>query len=210
MVFAMATRRSVLIAASALSIGLGLAAPSSSRAETNEQVTGFVDKLCRDLLGVVNGAGSLPEKQVRLTQIIDASVDVQGVAQFCLGRFWRTATPSQQKDYLALFHQMLVRNLTGKLGDFQGVTYSLGQTQPKDGAVAVGSVVTRPNAAPANVQWLVAPIGGSLKVTDVIAEGTSLRLTQRSDFASFLSSHGDNVQALIDALRQQQSRPSST
>jgi phospholipid transport system substrate-binding protein len=37
----------------------------------------------------------------------------------------------------------------------------------------------------------------------VIAEGTSLRLTQRSDYAAFLSRNGNSVQALIDALKQQ-------
>jgi phospholipid transport system substrate-binding protein len=44
---------------------------------------------------------------------------------------------------------------------------------------------------------------GPPMVIDVIAEGTSLRLTQRCDYASFLSRNGNNVQALIDALRQQ-------
>jgi phospholipid transport system substrate-binding protein len=37
----------------------------------------------------------------------------------------------------------------------------------------------------------------------VVAEGTSLRLTQRSDYASYLSRNNNNVQALIDAMRQQ-------
>jgi ABC-type transporter MlaC component len=37
----------------------------------------------------------------------------------------------------------------------------------------------------------------------VMAEGTSLRLTIRSDYNAFLARHGDSIDALIDALREQ-------
>jgi phospholipid transport system substrate-binding protein len=58
------------------------------------------------------------------------------------------------------------------------------------------------------VNWLVSSSGGSFKIIDVIVEGTSLRLTQRSDYYSYLSHNNDNVQALIDALKQQAARQS--
>jgi phospholipid transport system substrate-binding protein len=48
-----------------------------------------------------------------------------------------------------------------------------------------------------------------MKIIDVIAEGTSLRLTQRSDYSSFLARNSNNVQALIDAMRQQATASSS-
>ena len=53
-----------------------------------------------------------------LAGIIDADVDVDGVARFCLGRFWRTATPAQQQQYLKLFRDMLVANISAKLGEY--------------------------------------------------------------------------------------------
>jgi phospholipid transport system substrate-binding protein len=37
----------------------------------------------------------------------------------------------------------------------------------------------------------------------VIAEGTSMRLTQRDDYASFLARNNGDVEALIAALRRQ-------
>ena len=46
------------------------------------------------------------------------------------------------------------------------------------------------------------------KIIDVIAEGTSLRITQRDDYASFLSQHGDNLDALLEGLRRQISQNS--
>ena len=46
-------------------------------------------------------------------------------------------------------------------------------------------------------------MGGGPKIVDVVAEGTSLRLTQRDDYASYLARNNDSVQALIDALKRQ-------
>ena len=57
------------------------------------------------------------------------------------------------------------------------------------------------------MDWLVSVDGGGPKIIDVIAEGTSLRLTQRSDYSSYLAHNNNSVQALIDALRQQASQP---
>lgn len=65
------------------------------------------------------------------------------------------------------------------------------------------TTVMRPNNPPANVAWVVGNGGGNPKIIDVIAEGTSMRLTQRSDYSAYLSRHNNNVQELIDAMRQQ-------
>jgi phospholipid transport system substrate-binding protein len=43
-----------------------------------------------------------------LQAVIDASVDVDNTSQFCLGRFWRSATPDQQQQYMSLFHDLLL------------------------------------------------------------------------------------------------------
>jgi phospholipid transport system substrate-binding protein len=52
------------------------------------------------------------------------------------------------------------------------------------------------------VQWVVRT-DGAPKVLDVVAEGTSLRLTQRQDYASYLTRHGESIDALIAALKRQ-------
>src|SRR5262249_43824819 len=129
--------------------------------------------------------------------------DVDGVAKFCLGRFWRNASSQQQQNYMALFHQVLVNNITSKLGEYRGVHFTMGRAQQRDDNVVVSTVVDRPNNPPTNVDWIVSSRGGGPKIIDVVAEGTSLRLTQRSDYASYLSHNNDNIDALINAMRQQ-------
>jgi len=112
-----------------------------------------------------------------LTQIIDSAVDVDWVAQFCLGRFWRQASPPQQQRFVMLFHQVLVSNIMAKLGEYQGVKFTVGRSRRQDEDEIVSSVVERPNNPPTNVDWAISDPDSSPKIIDVIAEGTSFRLT---------------------------------
>jgi phospholipid transport system substrate-binding protein len=64
-------------------------------------------------------------------------------------------------------------------------------------------VVERPSNPPTNVDWIVSNPSSDPKVIDVVAEGTSLRLTQRQDYASYLTHNNNNIDALINAMRQQ-------
>ena len=167
------------------------------------QASAFIKSIGDQLVGVVNGPESQQEKRTKLTAIIDSGVDVDGVARFCLGRFWRTASADQQHRYMELFHQVLVNNITAKIGDYSGVRFEMGRAQQRDENAVVSTVVARPNNPPTNVDWLVSNPGSNPKIIDVIAEGTSLRLTQRQDYAAYLSQNNNNLDALINAMRQQ-------
>jgi phospholipid transport system substrate-binding protein len=195
----MPSRRFILaVSAAWLAIGGGAHAQSAP-----DRASAFVKATGDKLVAVVNGPGSAPQKRQMLTQIIDGTVDVDGVAKFCLGRFWGQASPDQQKRYMGAFHQVLVSNITSKLGDYQGVKFTMGRTEPDGDNVKVNTVVDRPNSPPTNVQWVIGNPAGDPKIVDVVAEGTSLRLTQRSDYASYLSHNNNNIDALITAMQQQ-------
>jgi phospholipid transport system substrate-binding protein len=166
------------------------------------RAAGFVKSVGDRLVAVVNSPGSARDKRAALTPIVDASVDVEGVARFCLGRFWRTASPDEQRQYVETFHAMLVNNIAGKLGEYQGVRFTVGRVQHRDEGVVVATTIERPNNQPSPVEWLIADVAGAPRIEDMITEGVSLRLTQRSDYTAFLASNGNNVRTLIDSLRQ--------
>lgn len=200
----MPTRRTLLATLTAIAAAGRI---GRVRAQAADVAAAFIDKLLRDLTAVVNGAGSQQDRRAALAQIVESTVDVAGVARFCLGRFWRSATPAQQHDYLELFHRVLINAVTGHVGNYRGVTYTVARSTARDDEFVVPTILTRPNNAPNKIEWLVSTASGSLKIIDVVTEGVSLRLTQRSDYASYLQRNNSSVQALIDAMRQQVSNP---
>jgi len=194
----MLTRRNTLLLGAA-TIATFAAGPRALA----QDATGFVINLGNQLAAIVNGSGGYDEKKRRLAPLIDQAVDVDGIAQFCLGIYRRRATQQQQAEFDRLFHAVLLNNIGGKIGQFQGVTFRPTTTSQREGDSVVGTVIQRPNQQPNNVQWVVSTASGRPKIVDVQAEGVSLRLTQRNDYSAFLSRNGGNVDALLAAMRQQ-------
>lgn len=199
----MLTRRDLLTYSVAATAVFATRPWASAWAQPAGDATGFVVKLGNELAAIVNGPGSYEEKKRRLAPLIDEAVDVDGIARFCLGVNWRRATPQQQQQFTQLFHAVLLNNITGKLGQFQGVSFTPTSTTQQDGNSLVGTTIRRPNQQPNNVQWVVSNSTGQPKIIDVIAEGVSLRVTQRDDYRAFISRNNNDVGALISAMRQQ-------
>jgi phospholipid transport system substrate-binding protein len=193
-------RRELLLTGAALLLAVAIAT-TPSYAEDAEAAA-FLKTFADQMAAVVNGPGDTDAKGQALTPLIDTNVDVATIARFCLGRFWNTATPAQQARYVTVFHKVMLNNIRGHLGEYQGVSFAMTGTRPQGDNVVVGTIITRPNQPDANVGWVVSRSTGSPKVVDVIAEGASLRLQQRDDYASYLQQHGNSIDALIAALER--------
>ena len=182
---------------------LSLVTRPSLAQSPSDRAAAFVRTTGDRILSAMQGAGSVEERRKVVGPIIDQAIDVDGLAKFCLGRYWRTATPDQQQRYTKLFHEVLIGNITSKLGEYQQVKMTVGRSQQRDDTEIVSSTIERANNPPTTVQWVVANAATNPKVSDVIAEDTSLRITQRSDYASFLSHNNNDVDKLIVAMKEQ-------
>ncbi|WP_428376334.1 MlaC/ttg2D family ABC transporter substrate-binding protein [Lichenicoccus sp.] len=191
-------------AAACLAMCLGGVA---ARAESAD--VAFVHQFGDKLVAVINGAGSTVEKKQQIQPLIDQNVDVDGIARFAMGRYWKLATPSQQQQFVTLFHHVLLNTITGKLGEYQGVRFSVGAATPHgDGESQVATTIDRPGQPPANVDWVISHKAGAPKVEDVFGEGVSLSLTQRQDYSSYLSRNGNDIDKLLGAMQRQAARSS--
>lgn len=195
-------RRALLLAALA-----GTTLPAAARAQQVDisRATAFIQTTGQELVNAINATNqSVAARRQKVAQILRRAVDVDGVGRFILGRWWRTATPEQQQEYLRLFEQVLIHNLSARFGEYQGVRFELGRSQARTEEDAlINTVVERPGNPPFGLDWRVAEVNGQPKVVDVIAEGTSLRLTTRSEYSSVITRNNGNVGALLAAMRQQ-------
>jgi len=175
-------------------------------ARSGSQAVTFVESTSAQLVAVVNGDGSPEEKRRRQQQVIEATVDVDDIARFCLGRFWRIATPDQQTQYLAVFHDLLVSEIAGHLGEYKGVRLTTGLARTSADTEIVNTTVVRPNNPATQVDWAVSTSSGNPRIVDLLAGGTSMRLTQSADFTAYLARHQYNIHELVEAMRHQASQ----
>ena len=199
------TRRRIGALAGAV---LALATLTHAPARAESADVAFVHQFGDKLVAVINGSGSAAEKRQQIQPLIDQNVDVDGIARFAMGRYWKLATPSQQQQFVTLFHHVLLNTITGKLGEYQGVRFSVGADTPHgNGQTQVATTIDRPGQPPADVDWVISN-NGAPKVEDVFGEGVSLSLTQRQDYSSYLARNGNDIDKLLGAMQRQAARSS--
>lgn len=192
----------------ALAAGLliaGGALPARAQVADIARASAFIQQTGNDLVAAINDTRApVAQRRERVAAVLRRAVDIQGVGRFIIGRWWRQATPQEQADYMRLFEETLIRNLSSRFGEYQGVRFSLGRTQQRtEDDVLVNTLIERANSAPFALDWRVAEVGGQPKIVDVIAEGTSMRLTQRSEYSSVITRNNGQVAALLAAMQQQ-------
>jgi phospholipid transport system substrate-binding protein len=196
-------RRSLIGAALFLTT-TGLVRPAQALTDIG-RAANFIQTTGQELVAAINDqTRDIASRRQRVAAVLRHAVDIEGVGRFIIGRWWRTATPQEQQEYLKLFEETLIRNLSARFGEYQGVRFSLGRSQQRtEDDVLVNTIIERPNSAPFSLDWRVSDIGNQPRVVDVIAEGTSLRLTQRSEYSSVIQRNNGSVAALLQAMRGQ-------
>ena len=188
----------LLLASSAL-----LSSPAGAADKTPEDARNFISNLAQQAITTVAQRElSDSERNDRFRRLFVASFDLPQVSQFVLGRYWRSATPEQQQDFIKLFQEVQVLNWAQRFKDYKGENLQVVASSKDDKGFTVDSQLNHPPAQPMPVQWKVHQgDDGQLKVTDIVVEGVSMAITQRSDYNSMLQGNGGKIDALLTALR---------
>jgi phospholipid transport system substrate-binding protein len=143
-----------------------------------------------------------PQKFDLLVELLDGPIDLDLIARLILGRHWRTASEAQQAEYLELFRAFALDNLASKLQVYDGQDFEVvGSQSVNERDALVQSLVSGAGQQPLKVDWRVRERGdGNLVAIDVIIEGISLIVTQRSEFSAVIERSG--MDGLLAELRQ--------
>jgi phospholipid transport system substrate-binding protein len=135
--------------------------------------------------------------------LLSRNLDIETVSRIVLSRYWRTATEAQRNEFKKLLFDYIVAWFSGVLVKYSGEELVVRASRPEgENAILVSSVIERPNAQPARVDWRVRSIGNSFKIYDVVVEGVSMALTYQQEFGAVLQKNNGRIDALLDALRK--------
>ena len=192
-------RRLVLIGGCILAGAGVLRLPPAAAADAAAVIMGLGNEALKVL-----GKNVDPNLRVaRFRELFRRDFDVPGIARFVLGRYWRLATPAQQQEYVTLFTDYIALVYADRLAEYAGATLRVTGSRPApDGELVSTEIIRAAGQAPARIDWLLTPQNGTYKINDVIVDGVSMSVTQRSEFASVIQRHGGQVQGLITALQQ--------
>lgn len=153
---------------------------------------------------IINSDVSAAEKNERFAKLFNEYLDVAFIGRFVLGRYWKTATPTQRTDFIDVYRELNVQTWSKRFDEFKGKTFIFNGTAPSNsaGQIFVNTTVPMDQGAPAKVVWRVNETNGKLKVIDIIIENVSLAITARNEYTTYIKKSANGVQGLIDDLRQ--------
>jgi phospholipid transport system substrate-binding protein len=168
---------------------------------------GFVDAMAKKTVAfLADKSISEQQKKNQFRTLMFADFDMDTIGRFVLGTYWRIATPAQREEYQKLFREMIAGVWAERFENYQGQKFELRgarRAEDSDKDTVVASVIIPADNPEIPVDWRVRFKDGHYKIVDVIVNGVSLSVTQRSDFASVIQRGGGNVQVLLANLRQQ-------
>jgi len=182
----------------------GAAAPAQQAQQTSPD-SQFIQDIGGQAISVMADKG-LPQdqKQQKYRGILQNSFDMQTIGKFVLGRYWNTASPQQQQDFMNLFQNIVLTTYGDKLSFYSGEGFKVtGDRKEDEKDTVVSSEVTHPNgAAPTKIDWRVRDNAGKPMIVDVVVEGVSQSVTQRQEYASIIQRNNGKIDALLDMMRQ--------
>ncbi len=205
----------VLVAACAV---LAVAGAGTAQAAQVDPVA-FVQAFGDGAMAVIKEPGSSPGRRKRqFRELLSENFNLDTIGRFVLDRTWRAATPAQRREYATLIRtfipetyavrfEALRETIFTRSGDDAGRVFEtlrvrileVRRVNERDSLVT--TEIGLPGRAPFHVGYRVRADNGALKIVDVIAEGLSLLVTRRSEFAAVVRRHG--VAGLLDLLRAQ-------
>jgi phospholipid transport system substrate-binding protein len=193
-------RRSLL---SSLFVLIATTASAATPPVNLADAVAFMNQLWNRAVELLNNKTDPAIRQARFRQLFHEDFDSAGIARFVLGRYWRSAREQEQREFVKLFEDYVVFVYTARLANFGGETVKIrGSRSDGDGVIVSADVISPGSTSPLRMDWRLVNDNRAYKINDVIVEGVSMTVTQRSEFASILQRNGGQVHGLIALMRQ--------
>ncbi len=144
------------------------------------------------------------EKAKKFENLLEDNFDMKTIGRFALGKYWRSSTKEEKKQYLELFQEMIVNVYSQRLSEYKGQKLeTIGSRMTNKRDTLVMSIIKSNDGSPdIKVDWMVRYKNGKYKIIDVKVEGVSMAITQRQDFSSVIQRGGGKVSVLINHLKK--------
>lgn len=185
-----------------------LAASASSPAGAAVTPEAYIKSLSDQAIAILTNASL--DQQARndaFRVLILGNTDLEGVAEFALGRYARQMRATNRYDeYVSLFREYIVRIYAARLGGYSGEQLVVSRAVPSEkGDIIVFSQIL-PGRSGGNaiaVNWRLRKSDDAYKVADVQIAGAWMSIEQREQFTSIIANNNRQTVKLIDFLRQQ-------
>jgi phospholipid transport system substrate-binding protein len=124
------------------------------------------------------------------------------MSQLVLGKYWKKATATQQKQFTQEFRELLVRTYAVALLNYSGqeIEYLPIKTQPGNTKVVVKTIVKGEDTPPLPIDYKLYLHNGEWRVYDLVIDNLSLLSNYRTNYGSKIRRYG--IDGLLKRLQE--------
>ena len=147
---------------------------------------------------------SQDEKENQFGELFDKNFDVSSISRFVLGKYWKQSSLDQKKNFIKAFRNYVVKTYSSRFNEYSGEQLKLvgfkNESNPK--IFLVHTILERQDAPVIKVDWRIGKKKDRFVILDIIIEGISLAITQRSEFVSVIDQNDGSIDQLIFLLKE--------
>ena len=165
----------------------------------------FITSLSNDASNILSSKLSDDEKIIRLKEIGERSVDIKGVGFYTLGKYRKTLTDDQKKQYEELFKAYFLKSFSGRLVGYSDAKIAVISEEIKNEkyTIVYSKLIGTSERPEIKIDWRVYTKNPENPlVRDLVIEGLSLARTQKEEFNSIISNNDGSIEALFENLNK--------
>ena len=184
------------------SIIIGLILTNTSWAKS---ASDFINSLTNEASTVLSSKLSDDEKIIKLKEIGENTVDIEGVGLYTLGKHRKTLTDSQREQYKELFKNYFLKSFSGRLVGYTDAKITVLSEEIKNEkyTIVFSKLIGTSDRPEVKIDWRVyTKDPENPLVRDLVIEGLSLARTQREEFNSIIVNNDNSIEALFQNLNK--------
>lgn len=178
-----------------------IAGPGMVFALTDQSAKNLVDRVVGDINKVIASGRSVSGMIGDFERIFARYADVNIIARSTLGPDSRRLSPAQMRAFIDAFRGYIARKYGKRFNEFVGGKIEVKGVRQVKSWHEVESTVYLRGESPFQVLFLVSDRSGKDLFFDMVIEGVSLRLSERTEIGAMLDRRRGDIDALIQDLR---------
>ena len=154
---------------------------------------------------VLKSSDPVESKIIKLNDIAERSVDINGIGMYALGKHKKKISEDQKTKYNKLFRSYFLKSFSSRLVDYTDPKINVvSQKKINKKYTIVNSILEATSKRPqVKIDWRIYTKNPDKPlIRDLIVEGLSLARTQKEEFNSVIQNNDGDLNALFKTLEE--------
>ena len=165
----------------------------------------LINEIVDEASKVLSSSDPVESKIIKLNEIAERSVDIDGIGMYTLGKYRKTISDDQKIKYKKLFKSYFLKSFSSRLVDYTDPKISVvSQKKINEKYTIVNSELEATAKRPkVKIDWRIYTKNPKKPlIRDLIVEGLSLARTQKEEFNSIIQNNDGDINALFKNLEE--------